>query len=222
MVHMVVSDTHIGDDRGDRNLPSLFKVVEKYAVPDSHLILNGDIFDLAAKMRLDERHKEFMDVARRHGRITYIQGNHDWIIKCFGDVLSNDMRFANELKMESGGTKFRIIHGHQYDFVANRMPKANRAVIKINHWVRRFTTVDLQLILRTTKMGKRLLEKQEKRLARREKWADVIVAGHTHRPKAERIGDKTYVNTGDWVERDNRAFLLIEDDGSFELHRLDR
>jgi UDP-2,3-diacylglucosamine pyrophosphatase LpxH len=63
------------------------------------------------------------------------------------------------------------------------------------------------------------LAHQEKRIAKRERWADVIVAGHTHRPVVARYKGKTYVNTGDWVERANRAYLLIDDDGEFEFRR---
>jgi UDP-2,3-diacylglucosamine hydrolase len=218
-MRLVISDTHIGDDRGDRHLGALFRVIEHHAAPDSHLILNGDIFDLASRMSMDGRHREFIEVARRHGRVTYIEGNHDWIIKEFGEVLSRDIKFANELRFKAGGRKFRVLHGHQYDFVANYMPRTNRLMIKINHLVRRFTDVDLQKVLRRTGISRWLLAHQEKRIARRERWADVIVAGHTHRPVIAHYKQKTYVNTGDWVERPNRAYLLIDDGGEFELCR---
>lgn len=218
-MRLIISDTHIGDDRGDRHLGALLRVVEHYASPSSHLILNGDIFDLASCLSMDSRHREFIDAARLHGKVTYIEGNHDWIIKGFGEVLSRDIGFADELCFEAGGQKFRVLHGHQYDFVANWMPRTNRFLIRFNHLLRRLVAVDLQFALRTTNIGRWMLTRQERRLARREKWADVIVAGHTHRPTVARYRQKTYINTGDWVERQNRAYLLISDNGGFELHR---
>jgi UDP-2,3-diacylglucosamine pyrophosphatase LpxH len=219
-MRLVISDTHVGDDRADKNLSSLFKTIETYASPDSHLILNGDIFDLASCLSMDSRHMEFMDVARKHNKITYIQGNHDWIIKGFGDILSRDIDFEIEFKETINDHKFRIIHGHQYDFVANWLPKINRFIIKTNHILKRFTNIDFQFLLRSTKIGKWMLSRQEKRILKKEKWADIIVAGHTHRPKVIEANGKKYINTGDWVERENRAYLLIDNDGKFELNIL--
>ena len=220
MRRLVISDTHIGDARGDRNLVSLFKVMEQHAGPDSHLILNGDIFDLASCLSMDSRHREFMEIARTHGKVTYIQGNHDWMIKGMGEVLSRDIDFATELRFEAGGKKFRILHGHQYDFLANYMPRTNRFIIRLNHVLMRLTNIDFQVVLRMTDTGKWLLARQEKRLIKKEKWADVIVAGHTHRPTVAQFKQRIYVNTGDWVERKNRAYLLIEENGDFELNSL--
>jgi UDP-2,3-diacylglucosamine pyrophosphatase LpxH len=169
---------------------------------------------------MDSRHKEFIDVARLYGQVTYIQGNHDWMIKGMGEVLSRDISFAEELRLETGGRKFRILHGHQYDFLANHMPRTNRFLIHLNHFLRRLTDVDLQFVLRATEIGKWMLARQEKRLIKKEKWADIVVTGHTHRPKVARFKNRTYINTGDWVERRNRAYLVIGRDGEFELSLL--
>lgn len=221
MRRLILSDTHIGDDRGDRNLASLFKVIEQSAAPDSHLILNGDIFDLASCLSMDSRHVEFIEAARLHGHVTYIQGNHDWIIKGFGDVLSKDIEFLSELRFEVGGRKFRVLHGHQYDFVANRLPRLNRFIIRLNHTIHRLSGADLQIVLRDTAIGKWMLRRQEQRLIRKEKWADVVIAGHTHNPSVTQCGKKLYINTGDWVERPNRSYAVVEEDGSVELRRLE-
>jgi UDP-2,3-diacylglucosamine pyrophosphatase LpxH len=81
--------------------------------------------------------------------------------------------------------------------------------------------IDLQMCLRTTRLGKRILQKQEDRIARYGDWAHVVVAGHTHRPAVREVGDRTYINTGDWLERTHRSFLRIDDDGEFELTTLE-
>jgi UDP-2,3-diacylglucosamine pyrophosphatase LpxH len=217
---LVISDTHIGDDRSDRNLASLLKLVESHASQDSHLVLNGDIFDLASCLSMDSRHKEFINAARQHGKVTYLEGNHDWIIRGLGEVLSKDIEFADELRFEAGGRKFRILHGHQFDLVANRLPRANRFIIRLNHFLRRLTDIDFQFILRATDMGRWMLGRQEKRMIKKEKWADIVVAGHTHRPRIAHFRRRTYINTGDWIERPNRAYLTIREDGDFDLRLL--
>lgn len=216
----VVSDLHIGDSRADGNLPSLFRTVEGLASPDSHLVVNGDAFDLALSMSMDGRHREFASVAGRHGRVTLVQGNHDWCLGKVGRTLFPSALFCRELALVVGGRGFRFLHGHQSDFVSNRLPWLNRLMIRLNHWFAGSTGIDLQRKLRATRLGQRILERQENRIVADGDWAEVVVAGHTHRPSVRRVGGRTYINTGDWVESAHRACLLVQDDGAFELAML--
>jgi len=221
MSTIVVSDLHIGDNRVDRNLSSLFRTIEDLAATDSHLVLNGDIFDFAFSMSFDSRHREFISIVRKYGQVTCIQGNHDWIFVGLGRAFAPKFVFCPELKLIIGGRKFQILHGHQSDLVSNSLPWLNRLLIRLNHRISSIFGIDLQMKLRGTKYGQRILEKQEDRIVKRGDWAEIVVAGHTHRPAVRQVGYRTYVNTGDWVERAHRSYLLIQNDGSFELITLE-
>jgi len=218
---VVVSDLHIGDNRVDGNLSSLFGTIERLAAPDSHLVLNGDTFDLAVLPCFDSRHREFISVARKHGRITYIKGNHDWLVDGLDDALAPNTLFCHEFEETLGGRRFRFLHGHQSDFISNRLPRLNRIMIRANHWIADTLGIDLQMRLRATGIGQRTLERQENRIAENSPGAHVVVAGHTHRPGIRLVGGRMYVNTGDWMERRHCSYLLIRNDGTFELTTLE-
>ncbi len=77
---LVLSDIHIGDDIVNGKLDKIFALIELYASTNNHIILNGDIFDLAKVLEFDDRHREFLSCLKNYGRITYIEGNHDWFM----------------------------------------------------------------------------------------------------------------------------------------------
>lgn len=214
---IVVSDLHIGDSRADANLPLLLRTIDDLAAPDSHLVLNGDTFDLAVCFSLDGRHQEFISVARKHGMVTCVQGNHDWILGGLGRSFKPGLVCCQEMDMVVHGRTFRILHGHQSDFISNRLPRLNRMMICLNHWIASATGLDLQMKLRATWMGRKMLDKQESRILSDNPQVDVLVAGHTHRPGIRQVGNQTYINTGDWIERSHCSYLLLREDGTFEL-----
>lgn len=221
-MHIVISDTHIGDNRVDVSLNSLLRLIEDTAAPDSHLILNGDIFDLVVQPTPDSRHGEFIAAARKHGRVTYIGGNHDWTVTGLGSMLAPTVVFRKEWAEVLGGKKFHFLHGHQMDRVALLLPRTSRVVIRLNHWLIKHFRFDYQKIYRDSRFGKWNLRRLEDRLTRQvSPWADVLVAGHTHEPGIHMVDGRLYVNTGDWSDPKHRAYLLIDDDGTHEFRLLD-
>lgn len=217
-MHIVISDTHIGDCRVDANLNSLLHLVEDTAAPDSHLILNGDIFDLIVAPTPDSRHAEFVTAARKHGRITYVGGNHDWPVTGLGSILEPIVTIRKEWAEVLGGKKFHFLHGHQVDKVAKLLPGTSRAFIRMNHWLIKHFKFDYQKVYRDSRIGKWNLRRLEDRLARQiSPWADVVVAGHTHEPGIHMVDGRLYVNTGDWSDPKHRACLLLADDGTYEF-----
>jgi len=219
-MYLVISDTHVGDRQANRNLPSLLFLLEEFSEKNCTLVLNGDVLDFSKMLEFDERHRAFLLVIQKFKKVIYIEGNHDWFVSGLGDVFSH-ISFRKEVLLKINNQIIKIAHGHQTDTTIMNYPKFVRFVIKVNKWVYELTGVDLQHAFRQTWLVQNfLLQRQENKLVRMESQANVIIAGHTHRPCARKIYDTMYYNTGDWVEYDHRAYVIIHDDGEIELVKL--
>ena len=219
MIHLVISDTHIGDRQSNKNLPKLFTLLEDYSKKENcNLVLNGDIFDFAKTLAFDERHRIFLSLIQKYENVTYIEGNHDWFVSGLRDVLPISFKKCVLLKLEN--KIIRISHGHQTDRMVMNMPKLNRFLVKINSWFHDCSGIDVQHAARKTWLvQKLLLQRQENRLIRLEKVANVVIAGHTHRPCEREYKGIMYYNTGDWVEKDHCSYVTISDNSNIELFR---
>lgn len=217
-MYLIISDLHIGDRHSNRFLPSLFSLLEKYSQEKNCcLILNGDAIDLAKTLEFDERHRMFFKIIKKFNEIVYIEGNHDWFMAGLKDAIPG-ISFKKEVLLHLDNKIIRVIHGHQTDFWVSKFPKFNRFLIRINRWIYNFINIDVQhLIRKTWLVQKFLLERQEKSLIREEYVANVLIAGHTHRPCVKEYDGILYYNTGDWVEADHRAFVVIDDQNKIEL-----
>lgn len=208
---LVISDTHIGDYHVNKNLPRLFSILKEHASKKCTLVLNGDIFDFAKLLEFDERHRIFLSIISKYKRIIYTEGNHDWFVSGLQDVLPK-ICFKRELVLNLKNNIVHIHHGHQSDYFSYKWPRLTRCMIRINHWIEKLTGVDIQHRLRKTWFAQRfLLQRQERKLIRMERVANIVIAGHTHRPCARREGGVMYYNTGDWVEEAHCAYLTIDD-----------
>ena len=217
---LIISDTHVGDRQANRNLPSLLNLLEDFSKKDCILVINGDAFDFSKFLGFDERHRAFIAAVQKFKNIIYIEGNNDWFISGLSDVLPH-ICFKKELILRLNHNIIKIEHGHQTDTAVMRYPGLARTFTRINRWIYQFTGIDVQHWLRKTWIVQKfLLQRQEKKLVRMESQANIIIAGHTHRPCVRTIYDTIYYNTGDWVEYDHRSFALIHDDGEIELFRL--
>lgn len=219
---LIISDTHVGDRQANINLPSLLSLLEDFSQKDCTLVLNGDIFDFSKLLQFDERHRVFLSAIQRFEKVIYIEGNHDWFVSGLQDVIPC-VSFKKEMILRINNKIIKIAHGHQTDSAVMNHPKLARTLTRINKWIYELIGIDLQHSLRKTWLVQKfLLQRQEKKLVRMETQANVIIAGHTHRPCARKIYNTSYYNTGDWVEKSHRAYVLIHDDGEIELVRLKR
>jgi len=208
---LVISDTHIGDYHVNKNLPKLFSILKEYVNQKCTLVLNGDTFDFAKLLEFDERHRLFLSIVSKYEKVICIEGNHDWFISGLQDVLSK-ICFKKELILNLKDNIVHIYHGHQSDYFSYKWPRLTRCMIRINHWIERLTSVDIQHKIRKTWLVQKfLLQRQEKRLIRMERVANIVIAGHTHRPCMRQEGGVTYYNTGDWIDESHCAYLTIDD-----------
>ena len=219
---LVISDTHIGDYHANKNLPKLFSLLKKYANKNSILVLNGDTFDFAKLLEFDVRHRLFFSIVSKFKEIIYIEGNQDWFVSGLQNIFPK-IHFKKELILNLKNNIVHIYHGHQSDYFANKWPKFSRCLVRINHWIEKTIGVDFQLKLRKTRLVQRfLLQRQENKLINMERTANIIIAGHTHRPCMRQVGNIIYYNTGDWVEENHCTYLIISDNKDINLVTLDK
>ena len=216
----VISDTHIGDRQANKNLPKLFNLLEEFSDKQNVLVLNGDIFDLAKSLYFDERHRVFLSLANNFKETIYIIGNHDWFLGGLQNAIPG-ISFKTEHRLRINHNIIRITHGHQTDRCVTHFPKINRFLVMFNSWLYDLSGFDIQHAFRHTWLVQKfLLERQENKLLRAEKTANVVIAGHTHRPCIRKKYGVQYYNTGDWVEENHAAYVTIDDNGAIELIRV--
>jgi UDP-2,3-diacylglucosamine pyrophosphatase LpxH len=130
---IAISDLHLGDPVSNRTGFSSF--IEDFLKPRcdeiTDLVLLGDILDLwrrncSAVIR--DNLNILNDVCSLGFHIHYIAGNHDFIMKQFGPdeedaswpreltCKPNNMTISDSQLLNSGGEKFRFIHGHQMNY----------------------------------------------------------------------------------------------------------
>lgn len=213
--YLIISDTHIGDIHTNKNLPKLFNLLETYALKEYVLILNGDTLDFAKMLAFDERHKQFFKILKKFQKVIYIEGNHDWFLTGLGDVVPNIV-FVKDLYLYLNDKMIHIIHGHQYDKSVMKFPRLTRLLIKMNKWIEHLFGFDIQHWFKQTAFAhKWLVEKQERRLIRKELVANILITGHTHSACQKEINNIMYYNTGNWIENNQCCYILIEDNAIF-------
>lgn len=214
---IVISDTHIGDKHSNENLPKLFSFLEEFSSLGYNLILNGDIFDFAKCLEFDERHRTFINIVQKFKRVIYIEGNHDWFVSGLKKSLGR-AEFKKEFILNHNNKIIKVIHGHQTDNGVVLFPRLNRFLVRMNSWFYNLTGLDIQHKLRKLKIVQKLFqEKQATKLIRKERFANILIAGHTHQPGIRNECGIQYFNTGDWVETDHCYFAVIKDDSTIEL-----
>jgi len=205
---IIISDTHIGDIHADHSLEKLFSFL--YSLPTTiNLVLNGDIIDIAKHSTFDDRHTKFFSILQRFKKVIYLQGNHDWKLSKL-PTLSN-ISYQNELIIK----KDKIIlikHGH----VPTLFDASIRFFIRTNKWIYKIFKINFQHVFGKL-LSKSMLKRQEKYITSKAN-ADILITGHTHAPKIQKLHNKIYINTGDWVNEKHRYYAIIDDNGNASLN----
>lgn len=204
---LAISDTHIGDPHVDKNLPKLFEFLNNNVENIDILVLVGDIFDLAYTFAFDKRHNEFLEIVRKYKKVVYVEGNHDWVIEEWNEMLS-DIECCEEYVIDDK----IFLHGHQFDFFASKLPIIQRALIHLNKYFYQLFKIDVQNFFRKFDFVKKFFTKSgKKRIV--DKYKNdykYIICGHSHLPCVEKHGDLFFANCGDWVTSCSFVFLIDE------------
>jgi UDP-2,3-diacylglucosamine pyrophosphatase LpxH len=239
---LFISDVHLGTKKCQAD--KLLEVIKNYEF--EKLIIVGDFIDLTSLKRKFYWHPDHSTViqkvlrlSRKGVSVTYILGNHDFYLRelikedniNIGDVLLCDEMYYETLK----GEKIYICHGDQFDGFIRLHPFlyvlgdwAYELSFKINktyNWFRRIFGLEywsLSQYLKSKVKNAIAFINDFKILSLKkldEVNCDSIMIGHIHTPAIEKIGDKSYYNTGDFCE--SCSFLYEDLNGEIKLVVLD-
>jgi UDP-2,3-diacylglucosamine pyrophosphatase LpxH len=158
-------------------------------------------------------------------RLYFIFGNHDMVKRDISFVKSNLYQYYNEpqkryiplfenIKIHEGlvlrhrntDDKILIIHGHQADYINDKLWKLSRFLVR--YLWKPLESLGVNDPTSTAKNYKKkdAVEKKLTEWVKRE--GRILIAGHTHRPSFPDVGDEPYFNDGSCVHP--RCITAIE------------
>jgi UDP-2,3-diacylglucosamine pyrophosphatase LpxH len=235
---LFVSDIHLGNHKSQPE--KLLEVLRDYEY--ENLVIVGDFIDLTSlkkKFYWNANHstviQKVLRASRKGVNVTYILGNHDFYLRGLikdENINIGDITICDEMYYEtSKGEKIYICHGDQFDGFIRLHPFlyvlgdwAYEFSFKINkayNWLRKIVGLQywsLSQYLKYKVKNAITFINDFKILSLRkldEVDCDSIMIGHIHTPAIEKIGEKTYYNTGDFCE--SCSFLYEDLEGDIKL-----
>ena len=235
---LFVSDIHLGNHKSQPE--KLLEVLRDYEY--ENLVIVGDFIDLTSlkkKFYWNANHstviQKVLRASRKGVNVTYILGNHDFYLRGLikdENINIGDITICDEMYYEtSKGEKIYICHGDQFDGFIRLHPFlyvlgdwAYEFSFKINkayNWLRKIVGLQywsLSQYLKYKVKNAITFINDFKILSLRkldEVDCDSIMIGHIHTPAIEKIGEKTYYNTGDFCE--TCSFLYEDLEGNINL-----
>jgi UDP-2,3-diacylglucosamine pyrophosphatase LpxH len=235
---LFVSDIHLGNHKSQAG--KLLEVLKNYEY--ENLIIVGDFIDLTSlkkKFYWNADHstviQKVLRASRKGVKVTYILGNHDFYLRGLikdENINIGDITICDEMYYEtSKGEKIYICHGDQFDGFIRLHPFlyvlgdwAYEFSFKINkayNWFRKLVGLEywsLSQYLKYKVKNAITFINDFKFLSLKkldEVDCDSIMIGHIHTPAIEKIGDKTYYNTGDFCE--TCSYLYEDLEGNIKL-----
>ncbi|MBL7782691.1 MAG: UDP-2,3-diacylglucosamine diphosphatase [Saprospiraceae bacterium] len=220
---VVLSDLHLGTyGCHARELLNYLKSIQPRT-----LVLNGDIIDMwyFKKSYFPKEHFEvirrLMKMAVSGTKVYYLTGNHDDVLRKFGEMAFGMIHLRNKLVFQVDGKTHWVFHGDVFDasihrarWLAKLGGEGYDLLIRINRGINRmrrlFGLGPVSFAARVKKGVKGAVryisdfEDTAIQLAA-EKGYDYVVCGHIHRPQLRDVTAQngrtvTYMNSGDWVE----------------------
>ncbi len=220
---VVLSDIHLGTyGCHARELNLYLKSIE----PDT-LVLNGDIFDMwnFRKSYFPKEHLEvvhrLLKMAMNGTKVYYLTGNHDDMLRKFGEVSLGIIHLRNKLVFQVDGKKHWVFHGDVFDPSVQRvkwLAKLGGAgydvLIRINRVVNKTRSLFglkpasfSAKVKKSVKGAVRFINDFEHTAVEiaAENGYDYVVCGHVHQPQIRMVTATNgrhvcYMNSGDWVE----------------------
>jgi UDP-2,3-diacylglucosamine pyrophosphatase LpxH len=235
---LFISDIHLGNHKSQAD--KLLEVFKNYEY--ENLVIVGDFIDLTSlkkKFYWNTEHSTVIQKVLRSSRkgvkVTYILGNHDFYLRGLikdENINIGDITICDEMYYEtSKGEKIYICHGDQFDGFIRLHPFlyvlgdwAYEFSFKINkayNWFRKLVGLEywsLSQYLKYKVKNAITFINDFKFLSLKkldEVDCDSIMIGHIHTPAIEKIGEKTYYNTGDFCE--TCSYLYEDLEGNIKL-----
>ncbi len=238
---VVISDVHLGTyGCHARELLNYLKSIRPKA-----LVLNGDIFDIWY-FKKSYFPKEHLEVVRRilkmaadGTKVYYLTGNHDDLLRKFGEMSFGLVHLRNKLIFQIDGKTHWVFHGDVFDasiqrarWLARLGSEGYDLLIRINRLINStrglFGLAPVSFAAKVKKSVKGAVkyisdfEDTAIQLAA-EKGYDYVICGHIHRPQIRRVTanngrEVTYLNSGDWVEHLTALELM---NGQWSIYQYD-
>jgi UDP-2,3-diacylglucosamine hydrolase len=211
-----ISDFHLGAENPEREAEKERKLAAFLAHLDparDWLILLGDLFEFWFEYRtvIPKEHlrviQNLIALRERGLPILYLAGNHDfWLGRFFTKDLDIPL-IPDALELELGGKRFFIAHGDAMGR-GDRGYKAMKKIFRcrMNIFLYRLIHPDIGIplakaiaSLSRSKGEKPDTPYREYALKKLQEGYDRVVFGHTHRPLLLPVGEKVYLNLGDWL-----------------------
>jgi len=239
---VVLSDIHLGTYGCQaKELNNYLKSIQPRT-----LVLNGDIFDMWY-FKKSYFPKEHMEVVRRilkmavNGtKIYYLTGNHDDVLRKFGEFSLGLIQLRNKLVFQIDGRTHWVFHGDVFDasiqkarWLARLGGEGYDLLIRMNRTINTIRkTIGLSPVSFASKIKKSVkgavkyvsdFEDTAIQLAD-DKGYDCVICGHIHRPQMREVTANngrtvSYLNSGDWVE--NLTALEFVN-GKWSLYKYDK
>jgi UDP-2,3-diacylglucosamine pyrophosphatase LpxH len=238
---LFISDVHLGTKKSQAD--KLLEVLKKYEF--EQLIIVGDFVDLTSlkrKFYWKESHstiiQKVLRMSRKGVKVNYILGNHDHYLRELikeGNISLGDIEISDELYYStSKGETIYICHGDQFDgfvrlhpflymlgdwayelsFKINTIYNKIRKLFGLEYWsLSKFLKSKVKDAVSFINDFKYLSMKKIE-----DNNCDSIMIGHIHTPAIEKIGNKTYYNTGDFCE--SCSYLIENMNGEIELRTI--
>lgn len=216
-----LSDVHLGA----RDAKSQFLLDFLIHNDSKHLYLVGDIIDLWEFRRRSWHwpsiNREIIDLvfqkAQKGTEVFYIPGNHDDAFRKFAGQKINGIKVCQQaVHTTADRRRFLVIHGDEFDPVATYSKWLSRLgsyaygnLLRLNRYFNFFRRKTGGSYWSLSSFLKNKVKEVVKfvgnykheiiREAERQQ-VDGLICGHIHHASYERIGDKIYSNTGDWME----------------------
>lgn len=241
---VVISDVHLGTYGCHAlELNNYLKSIEPRT-----LVLNGDIFDMW-NFRKSYFPKEHMEVVRRllkmavNGtKVYYLTGNHDDVLRKFGEISLGLIHLRNKLVFQVDGKTHWVFHGDVFDpsiqgarWLAKLGGQGYDLLIRINRIINQvrklFRLRPASFSARVKKGVKGALrfigdfEDIAIQMAA-ENGYDSVICGHIHQPQIRDVLAKNgqtvrYMNSGDWVEHLTALECKAGNWELYEYHKAD-
>ena len=223
--YIIASDLHLGTKHSKAK--EFLQFIEEN--PCEQLILNGDIVDGWALQRGTKWRTSHTKVIAKliklstKQKVVWIRGNHDDFLKDFVGINLGNIKIKEDYVITTDKRYF-IFHGDiidvfitQYGFLAKIGSVGYDVALFLNdiyNLYRKWRKLPYYSISQKIKEGVKIatnyvndFETTAIRMAS-DKMCDGVICGHIHQPADRMIGDKHYLNSGDWVE--NMTAICID------------
>jgi UDP-2,3-diacylglucosamine pyrophosphatase LpxH len=230
---IILSDLHIGSSL--ENLDSIEYILDNYVSPT--WILNGDIFDFWKMFHYPDSDKS-KTIGKQHlsvisklieisnySDVMYITGNHDDLIRFFVPFKLGEILFTNKYEfLDLNNKKCCVIHGDTFDVFSSKLDYVAKVSDFIFHSAihNRYGKSITDFIIDKAKcFVSKINNFNNKAISYAiQNNYDIIICGHTHIPEFDYAANKTYINSGDFV--DSNSFIVQESTGEWLIESVIR